>query len=104
MHASQGLDYPQTYIDGFLQPVSGTSASCPTFAAVVALLNDQRLKAGKPPLGFLNPFLYQNPEAFRDMTNGVNHGSGFHGFTAEKGWDPVTGRLLLTRLREVGQG
>jgi tripeptidyl-peptidase-1 len=25
----------------------------------VALLNDLRLNAGKPPLGFLNPWIYQ---------------------------------------------
>lgn len=38
--------------------LSGTSASSPTFAGVVALLNAERIKAGKPPLGFLNPFIY----------------------------------------------
>jgi tripeptidyl-peptidase-1 len=31
----------QVYINGVMQPVSGTSAACPTFAAVVSLLNDQ---------------------------------------------------------------
>eukprot|EP00045_Choanoeca_perplexa_P016098 m.212745 g.212745 ORF g.212745 m.212745 type:complete len:533 (-) comp17168_c0_seq6:80-1678(-) len=88
--SAQGVGF-ETYIDGILQPVSGTSAACPTFAAVVALLNDQRLKAGKPLLGFLNPILYKHPEAFNDMTKGTNRGSGLHGFTAIAGFDPVTG-------------
>lgn len=36
----------------------GTSAAVPTAAGIVALLNDWRLKHGRPTLGFLNPFLY----------------------------------------------
>ncbi|KAJ7202151.1 peptidase S8/S53 domain-containing protein [Mycena pura] len=38
--------------------LSGTSASTPVFASVIALLNDELISAGKSPLGFLNPFLY----------------------------------------------
>ncbi len=38
--------------------ISGTSASSPALAGVVSLLNNARLKAGQPPLGFLNPWLY----------------------------------------------
>ncbi|KAJ7724661.1 hypothetical protein B0H16DRAFT_1333359, partial [Mycena metata] len=38
--------------------VDGTSCSSPTFASIVALLNDRLIAAGKPQLGFLNPFLY----------------------------------------------
>ena len=33
--------------------VDGTSCSTPTFAGIVGLLNDARVFAGKPPLGFL---------------------------------------------------
>lgn len=44
--------------DGSLDPSGGTSAACPTFSATIALLNDARLRAGKPALGFLNPFFY----------------------------------------------
>ncbi|KAF8178368.1 peptidase S8/S53 domain-containing protein [Mycena galopus ATCC 62051] len=36
----------------------GTSAAVPTAASMVALLNDWRLRNGKPTMGFLNPFLY----------------------------------------------
>ena len=41
--------------------VAGTSAATPTVAGMIALANDARLDAGKPVLGFLNPFIYQNP-------------------------------------------
>lgn len=53
---------------GWTTPVDGTSCSTPTFSAIVALLNDVRFKAGKSPLGFLNPLLYANPQAFQDIT------------------------------------
>lgn len=37
---------------------SGTSASTPVAAAVIALLNDYLISQGKSPLGFANPWLY----------------------------------------------
>ena len=55
-------------------PVSGTSCSAPSFAAVVALLNDARMSAGKSSLGWLNPMIYAHPEAFTDITKGSNPG------------------------------
>jgi tripeptidyl-peptidase I len=69
----------------------GTSASTPLTAGIFALLNDARKKAGKPPLGFVNPLIYQNPQAFRDITSGTNPGCGIPGFQCTPGWDPVTG-------------
>lgn len=48
----------QVVVGGRVESVGGTSASSPTFAAVVTLLNDFRIASGKPPLGFLNPLLY----------------------------------------------
>jgi len=36
----------------------GTSASAPTVAGMLTLINDARLRAGKPPLGFVNSRLY----------------------------------------------
>jgi tripeptidyl-peptidase-1 len=71
--------------------VEGTSASTPTFSGLVGLLNDQRKGMSKPALGFLNPFLYQNAEAFNDITVGNNPGCSTEGFYAAKGWDPVSG-------------
>ncbi|KAJ7302740.1 family S53 protease-like protein [Mycena albidolilacea] len=73
--------------------VSGTSASSPVFASVIALLNDELIAAGKSPLGFLNPFLYSpaGRAALNDVTDGKNPGCGTSGFNATVGWDPVTG-------------
>lgn len=71
---------------------SGTSAATPTFAAVVSLLNDQRVRAGKPTLGFLNPVLYQLGKVGTDPVSGNNqYGSCAAGFSAAPGWDAITG-------------
>ncbi|KAK6988700.1 family S53 protease-like protein [Favolaschia claudopus] len=75
--------------------VSGTSASSPSVAGMIALINDRLLAAGKPVLGFLNPFLYANPSAFNDITIGHNSGDACRAdtaaFDAAVGWDPVSG-------------
>ena len=76
--------------------VAGTSCASPTAAGIFGLLNDLRLQNGKPPLGFLNPFLYQSASALTDITTGASGGGcgggGMgEGFAAVKGWDPVTG-------------
>jgi len=79
---------------------NGTSASSPTFAAIVSLLNEERLRAGKPPMGYLNPFLYQSADAFTDIVAGSNRINGDccptpyawqYGFAAASGWDAATG-------------
>jgi len=81
--------------DGTILEIDGTSCSAPTSASVVALLNDQLLAAGKPVLGFLNPFLYLNgPSALTDIVVRNNDACGANGdseFGATVGWDPVTG-------------
>ncbi len=93
------------FLGGQIVRESGTSASAPVMAAIVTLWNDMRLAYGLPPLGFLNPFLYQaaatNPEAFNDVTTGQNDcAAGFginsvnccpYGFPASAGWDASTG-------------
>jgi len=71
--------------------VAGTSASCPVVAGIFSKLNGLRLAAGKPALGFLNQFLYQNADAFQDVTKGTNNNGGSYGFKAIKGWDAATG-------------
>ncbi|OJD09984.1 hypothetical protein AJ78_08822 [Emergomyces pasteurianus Ep9510] len=70
----------------------GTSASAPTVAAIIALVNDALLDNGRPPLGFLNPWLYSEArETFTDVVRGSNRGCNSSGFPALKGWDPATG-------------
>ncbi|KAH8078042.1 family S53 protease-like protein [Cristinia sonorae] len=71
--------------------VAGTSCSSPIFASLISLINDRLIAKGKSPLGFLNPFLYANPQAFNDITTGNNPGCNTNGFPAVSGWDPVTG-------------
>lgn len=73
--------------------VMGTSASTPTFAGIISLLNDARFNNNKPSLGFLNPFLYKNPEALYDVTSGCHEGCLEYdrGFCASRGWDAVSG-------------
>ena len=79
----------------------GTSASAPTFASVVALLNDALLADGRPPLGFLNPLLYSSAvEGFTDVTIGANSGCNRTGFPATEGWDAASG--LGTPVRNLG--
>ncbi|KAF8886336.1 subtilisin-like protein [Infundibulicybe gibba] len=82
----------QVIIDGRVNSVGGTSASSPTVAAIFSLLNDFRIANGKPSLGFINPLLYSTASSgFNDITSGSNPGCGTTGFTAGRGWDPVTG-------------
>ncbi|KAF7364421.1 Family S53 protease-like protein [Mycena sanguinolenta] len=74
----------------------GTSASSPTFAGIIALINDRLVAAQKPVLGLLNPFLYSKASsAFTDVI--IGHNSGFEcpassvAFDAAVGWDALTG-------------
>ena len=39
-------------------PTDGTSASAPIFGAMISLINSERISAGKPSVGFINPALY----------------------------------------------
>ncbi|PCH45047.1 subtilisin-like protein [Wolfiporia cocos MD-104 SS10] len=90
--AANGLNYT-VVIDGSLQLVAGTSCAAPVVAAILTGVNDARLAAGKGPIGFINPTIY-TPDfiaAFNDITSGNNPGCGTDGFSAEPGWDPVTG-------------
>ena len=86
--AAQGQNFV-IVVEGEFYLVSGTSASSPTFASVVAMVNDVRLQQGRPSLGFVNPLLYYSPWAFNDITSGSNPGCGTSGFPAGSGWDPV---------------
>jgi kumamolisin len=72
----------QVRVDGKDLVIGGTSAVAPLWAGLIALANAQN----KTPAGFLQPALYANPAAFRDVTSG-NNGA----FKAGKGWDACTG-------------
>lgn len=76
----------QVSIDGSSATIGGTSAVAPLYAALFARINQALLQKGKSRVGFVNPALYQNPSAFRDIVSG-NNGS----FSAGPGWDAATG-------------
>ncbi|KAL4071280.1 peptidase S8/S53 domain-containing protein [Scleroderma yunnanense] len=80
-------------VDGKFQHVFGTSASAPTFGAILTMVNDVRLRLNQSPIGFINPALYAMNAtiALNDITEGNNPGCGTNGFNATVGWDPVTG-------------
>ncbi|KAK4198097.1 peptidase S8/S53 domain-containing protein [Triangularia verruculosa] len=95
--AAQGSNF--NVIDkGWDSLLSGTSASAPVIAGIVGLLNAARYTQGLPSLGFLNPWLYNNSDAFTDIVVGAGVGCRKrkdlgHGafWNATVGWDPVTG-------------
>ena len=88
--SANGANYVVASEGGF-SLVYGTSASTPTFGAVITLINEQRANKGKKSVGFINPTLYANPGMLNDITGGSNDGCGTSGFLAVPGWDPVTG-------------
>lgn len=89
--AAQGQAFV-TIWNGTITLLDGTSASTPTASAILSLVNDALIAAGKPVLGFLNPWLYSTGyAAFTDITSGSAIGCGGSGFPAEAGWDAVTG-------------
>ncbi|TFY50574.1 hypothetical protein EVG20_g11443, partial [Dentipellis fragilis] len=85
-----GADMVSVYW-GRVTGLGGTSYSAPIIASTVALLNDELIAAGKSTLGFLNPLIYANPDAFSDVARGDNPGCGTNGFSAVEGWDPLSG-------------
>jgi len=64
----------------------GTSAAAPMLSGMLSLINDALLHANLSPLGFVNPLLYANADAFQDITQGDNNG-----FAAVEGYDPASG-------------
>jgi len=90
--SANGLNY-SVVVDGTLQLVAGTSCSSPVVAAILSAINDARLAIGKSTIGFINPAIYTPAfmAAFNDITTGNNPGCGTDGFSAQPGWDPVTG-------------
>ncbi len=56
-----------------LQPIGGTSGSSPFVASSTALVSAIERSAGRPPVGFANPWLYSAPyRTFYDIRGGDN--------------------------------
>ncbi|KID98689.1 tripeptidyl peptidase precursor, partial [Metarhizium majus ARSEF 297] len=78
--------------------LEGTSASAPVFAAMISLINDARLRKGKPSLGWLNEILYSDKVTplLQDITKGQSYSCKWDGvkpggWPAKQGWDAITG-------------
>ena len=89
--------------------VGGTSCGSPQWAAIFALVDQARAQAGRGPIGFANPALYQlaqqssgghhgfsanfhdNSADFHDITVGNNALDSPVGFSAGPGYDLATG-------------
>ncbi|EED16525.1 tripeptidyl-peptidase (TppA), putative [Talaromyces stipitatus ATCC 10500] len=101
----------------------GTSAAAPAFSAIIALLNDARLEAGLPAMGFLNPWLYSVGRlGLNDIVHGGSTGCNgkdrfggppngspvipYANWNATQGWDPVTGLGTpnFAKLKELALG
>ena len=108
--ALSAAEHDAYYINylGANAPVYGTSASAPSMAGIVALLNQYQVKNGYQKtagLGNINPQLYRlaqsAPSVFHDIVNGDNivpcqQGSpdcdaGSYGYEAGSGYDMATG-------------
>ncbi|KAI5456997.1 tripeptidyl peptidase precursor [Mariannaea sp. PMI_226] len=82
---------------GKINMLQGTSASTPLIAAMIALINDARVRKGKPVLGWLNKKLYSKAmqEALEDTVKGAAYPCKFRkgaaGWPVTEGWDAVTG-------------
>ncbi len=91
------------YSDTTLQAYGGTSFGAPTFAGIVALINQKTGSTGQGNVNYiLYPLAASTPTAFHDITTGDNTSacvvgtqdcttSGFVGFTAGNGYDQATG-------------
>lgn len=102
---ASGRGYPDVTLIGVRYVLDGTfttkgtSASTPVWASIITLINDKRMRAGKPSLGFLNPLLYSDQvrTALWDVASGniggCSYGSGQVevGWSAAEGWDPASG-------------
>jgi tripeptidyl-peptidase-1 len=72
--------------------VGGTSAACPVASGLFARLNAARSEKGMPNMGFLNPWIYQNPSVWNDVKEGsITGATKIQGFAALEGWDAATG-------------
>lgn len=90
--SANGAKYVVALLGSYNYHLYGTSASAPTFGAVVALINEARMNIGKGPVGFISispcfwmwifradvvvvdPTLYKFPYLLNDITEGTNPG------------------------------
>jgi len=82
----------------------GTSFATPMWAGYMALVNQQAVLNGKPPLGFINPALYTIGLGvdygldFHDITSGGNTLGTTSGYDLSTGWGSPKGSALIDAL------
>ncbi len=87
--------YPIPFDGGITCCVSGTSAAAPSWAGLIAMLDQQT----GTPAGLINPKLYElgnaqaqgGPAVFFDIVEGSNSTMTAKGFPAKPGYDLATG-------------
>jgi hypothetical protein len=97
------------YVGGSWNPIGGTSAAAPLWAALTALINQQRFSVSVSSLGFANPSLYQvgvgasYGSVFNDITSAANPNNNGHyyagtGYDNATGWGSFKGSALISAL------
>jgi len=82
-------------VNGHWMMLGGTSAVAPLYAGLIARLN--QIKGS--PIGFINPYLYENPDFFREIVKGNNITARPQlGYTAGPGWNACTGLGVLENV------
>jgi kumamolisin len=93
-------------LNGQVESIGGTSGSAPFAMSQFALLSVRQRLAGRPPVGFVNPWLYhlykQPSKPFYDVVSGTNDLAGVGCCSATKGFDEVSG-LGVPDLAKVDQ-
>ena len=92
-------------------PEGGTSLAAPLWAGFMALVNQQAVANGQPPIGFVNPALYAIGKStnyhasFHDITTGSNTNSSSPtkynataGYDLCTGWGTISGNLMQALL------
>ncbi|KHN95049.1 tripeptidyl peptidase precursor [Metarhizium album ARSEF 1941] len=89
-----------TIINGTPLMLRGTSASTPVLAGMIALVNDARVRQGKPVLGWLNKRLYSEEvrSVLQDITTGQSFSCDFSGDNKPGGWPATKGYDAITGL------
>ena len=91
-----------TAFPGYQRPgwhvYGGTSAASPQVAGLIALANEQQAKAAQPPLGFLNPLLYQVGDQPGAATAAFSGGGSFRDIVPHTYGTAASGVLTDNRL------
>jgi hypothetical protein len=91
-------------LNGQVQSLGGTSGSAPFAMSQLALLSARERLAGRPRVGFINPWFYelyqQDPKLFYDVVSGGNDLNGVGCCKATGGFDEVSG-LGVPNLAEI---